>query len=142
MKRVQKKKVIVRRCESHRIGFSLGCVLMLILAAGSVPLLGWPVGAVLLIPVLTILGPMTLYYLTWQMRFEEKEIVRSVCYRKTRRYSYTMLRNVTRDFYYSERDYAVHMDFADGRTLRFRMRDENATEAVSVLKSHCSIKTL
>ena len=138
---MKKARVVVRRCKSHCIGFSLGCILMLMLAVACVPFFGWPVGVLMAIPVLVILGPMTLYYLTWQIRFEEKEIVRRVCFRKTRRYAYAMLRSASRGFYMSERDYVVHMDFADGKTLRFRMGDENAAKAVAVLKRHCSIET-
>ena len=134
-------KGIVRRRKSHRIGFSLGCILILLAAVVCMPIMGVPVGVLLAAPVLVVLGPMTLYYLTWQIRFEKKEIVRSVCFRKTRRYPYTMLRNVTKGFYFSEKDMMIHMDFADGRTLRFRMRDENAACAERELKRHCSIKT-
>ena len=139
---MKKTAIIVRRCKIHRVGFSVGCVLLLALAIGCVPLMGWTVGVLIAMPVFGILSPMTLYYLTWQIRFEETEIVRRVCFRKTRSCPYSMLRNVTKAFYYSEKDHVVHMDFVDGKTLRFRMRDENAILGLAELKRDCSIKTI
>ena len=139
---MKKTMVVVRRQIIHRVGFAGGCILTLFLAVGLVPFAGWPVGVLMAMPVFGILGPMTLYYLTWQIRFEKTEIVRRVCFRKTRSYPYSMLRNATKAFYHSERDGVVHMDFADGRTLRFRMRDENALHGLVELKRHSTIKTL
>ena len=139
---MKKTMVVVRRQKIHRVGFAGGCILTLFLAVGLVPFAGCPVGVLIAMPVFGILGPMTLYYLTWQIRFEKTEIVRRVCFRKTRSYPYSMLRNVTKAFYYSEKDHVVQMDFVDGKTLRFRMRDENAILGLAELKRHCSIKTI
>ena len=95
----------------------------------------------LYIPILVILTPWTLYYLSWNIRFEEKMIVKSVFFRETNRFSYSMLREVVKRYYYSEQNFTIRMSFVNGKTLQFRMDDENADKAARELKKHCSIKT-
>ena len=137
---MQKKTVIVRKCKTHRIGIIVFSVLVLAVLTACVIAMQTPVAILLYIPFLIILSPVTLYYLTWQIRFEDKEIVRGVWGRKTRTYSFTMLREVVKSYYVSERNFTVRMYFLDGKMFQFRMDDENAIQAVRILQRHCSIK--
>ena len=138
---MQKKTVIVRKCKAHRMGLLVFSLLVLAVLTACVIAMQTPAAILLYIPFLIILSPMALYYLTWQIRFEDKEIVRSVFARKTRTYSFTMLRKVVKSYYLSEHNFSVRMYFLDDKTLQFRMDDENAIQAVKILQRHCSIKT-
>ena len=139
---MQKKAVVLKKCKSHRVGTIVLCISMLVVLTVCVLPLRSAVAILLYIPILVILAPLTLYYLTWQIRFEEKEIIKSVCFRETKRYSFTMLREVVKSYYVSERNFTIRMYFVDGKILQFRMDDENAIQAVKKLQRHCSIKTL
>ena len=138
---MQKKTVIVRKCKAHRLGLLVFSLLVLAVLTACVIAMQTPAAILLYIPFLIILSPMALYYLTWQIRFEDKEIVRSVFARKTRTYSFTMLRKVVKSYYLSEHNFSVRMYFLDDKILQFRMDDENAIQAVKILQRHCSIKT-
>ena len=138
---MQKKTVIVRKCKAHRMGLLVFSLLVLAVLTACVIAMQTPAAILLYIPFLIILSPMALYYLTWQIRFEDKEIVRSVFARKTRTYSFTMLRKVVKSYYLSEHNFSVRMYFLDDKILQFRMDDENAIQAVKILQRHCSIKT-
>ena len=57
---------------------------MLVVIAVCVLSLRSAVAMLLYIPLLVILAPLTLYYLTWQIRFEDAEIIKSVYFRETK----------------------------------------------------------
>ena len=135
------KPVIVKKCKHHRIGIVFLSIFLLAVLTVCVIATRTPVAILLYIPPLMLLFPMVLYYLTWQIRFEEEVIVRTVLGRKTRTYSFTMLREVVKRYYISELNNIVRMVFSDGKVLQFRMDDENAVQAVKILQRHCSIKT-
>ena len=88
-----------------------------------------------------ILVPLALYFLTWNIRFEEKVIIKHVFFVEISRCSYSMLREVMKRYYTSERNFTIRMHFVNNKTIQFRMDDENAEKAVKVLQKHCSIKT-
>ena len=73
-----------------------------------------------------ILIPLTLYYLTWNIRFEENVIVKSVFFFLLSRFSYFALREVVKRYYTSERNFTIRMYFVNKKTIQFRMDDENA----------------
>ena len=95
----------------------------------------------LYIPPLVIFAPLTLYFLTWNIQFEEKTIVKRVFFTEISRYSYSAIREVVKRYYTSEHIFTIRMCFTNGKALQFRMDDENAEKAVKVLQKHCSIKT-
>ena len=138
---MQKNTIIVRKCKAHRTGLLVFSLLVLAVLTACVIAMQTPAAILLYIPFLIMLSPMALYYLTWQIRFEDKEIVRCVFGRKTSTYSFTMLREVVKSYYVSERNFTVRMYFLDGKMFQFRMDDENAIQAVKILQRHCSIKT-
>ena len=138
---MQKKALIVKKCKSHRIGIIVFSVSMLLVLTACVLAMRTAVAVLLCIPFLIILAPVALYYLTWQIRFEEREIIKRVFGMKARRYSFGLLREVVKGYSVSERNFIVRMYFIDGKVFQFRMDDENAVQAVKVLQKHCSIKT-
>ena len=74
------------------------------------------------------------------MKFEEKVIVKCIFFTEISRCSYSTLRDVVKRYYTSERNFTIRMHFTNGKTLQFRMDDENAEKAVKVLQKYCSIK--
>ena len=132
--------VIVKKCKSHRIGIVVFSALILAVLTACVVAMRTPSAILLYIPFLLILSPVALYYWTWQIRFEEKEIIRNVFGAKARKHSFAMLREVVKSYYISERNFTVRMYFLDGKALQFRMDDENAVQALKVLQRHCSMK--
>ena len=138
---MQEKAIIVKKCKSHRIGIAVFAILMLIILTVCVLSLHSAAALLLYIPTLVILVPLTLYYLTWNIRFEEKVIVKRVFFLKISRFSYSELREAVKRYYTSERNFTIRMHFSNGKTLQFRMDDENAEKAVKALHKHCSIRT-
>ena len=137
-----KKTVIVKKCRSHRIGITVFCVAIFVALTVCVLAMRTPAALLLYVPFLVIAVPAALYFLTWQIRFGEKEVCRRVFFRDSKPYSYAMLREVVKNYYVSERNVTVRMHFTDGKTLQLRMDDENAATAIKVLQKHCSFKTL
>ena len=138
---VYNKTVVVKKCKTHRVSIVAFSIVMLVVLTVCVVAMQTPAAILLYIPVLVILSPMVLYYLTWQIRFEQKGIIRYVFGRKARKYSFTMLCEVVKRYYVSERNFTIRMHFLDGKTLQFLMNDENAVHAVKILQRHCSIRT-
>ena len=138
---MQKKTVVVRKCKSHRIGIAVFSILMFVILTVIILSLHSSAALLLYIPPLIILVSLTLYYLTWNIRFEEKMIVKCVFFTKISRCSYSILREVVKRYYTSERNFTIRMYFVNKKTIQFRMDDENAEKAVKVLQKHCSIKT-
>lgn len=135
-----KKTVIAKKPKAHRIGVGVLFGLMTAVVTVCALHLGTAAAALLYAPILMLMGPVTAYYFTWQIRFSRQEIVRKVFWKK-KSYPYTQLREVVKSSYVSEHGFCVRMVFTDGKTLRFRMDDENAAQAVKELQMHCSIKT-
>lgn len=137
-----KNTVVVRKCKSHRVAIGVFSILAVVIITFCVLSFGVLEAILLYVPVLLIVTPMMLYYSTWQLRFEEKAIVKRLFFREVSRCSYVQLREVKKRYYVSERDYCVVMCFTDGKKFQFRMDDEGALQAVKTLQRHCSIKTI
>lgn len=138
---MSKHAIVVKKCKSHRITLAVFVTIMLVILTVFVWILHSPVALLLYIPPLVIFAPMALFFLTWNIRFEETQIVHSVFFREIHRFPYSMLREVVKRYYTSERNFTIRMHFANGKTLHFRMDDENAEKAVRAIQKHCSIKT-
>ena len=138
---MQKKAIVVRKCKSHRTGIAVLAILMFVILTVIILSLHSAAALLLYIPPMIILMPLTLYYLTWNIRFEENVIVKSVFFAEISRCSYSMLREVVKRYYTSERNFTIRMHFVNKKTIQFRMDDENAEKAVRVLQKHCSMKT-
>ena len=138
---MQKKAIVVRKCKSHRAGIAVFAILMFVILTVIILSLHSAAALLLYIPPMIILIPLTLYYLTWNIRFEENVIVKSVFFAEISRFSYFALREVVKRYYTSERNFTIRMHFVNKKIVQFRMDDENAEKAVKVLQKHCSIKT-
>ena len=138
---MQKKAIVVRKCKSHRAGIAVFAILMFVILTVIILSLHSAAALFLYIPPMIILIPLTLYYLTWNIRFEENVIVKSVFFSEISRFSYFALREVVKRYYTSERNFTIRMHFVNKKIVQFRMDDENAEKAVKVLQKHCSIKT-
>ena len=138
---MQKKAIVVRKSKSHRAGIAVFAILMFVILTVIILSLHSAAALLLYIPPMIILIPLTLYYLTWNIRFEENVIVKSVFFAEISRCSYSAIREVVKRYYTSERNFTIRMCFTNGKALQFRMDDENAEKAVKVLQTHCSIKT-
>ena len=139
---MQKKAIVVRKCKSHLAGIAVFAILMFVILTVIILSLHSSAALLLYIPPLIILVPLTLYYLTWNIRFEEKVIVKRVFFSEISRFSYSALQEVVKRYYVSERNFTIRMQFKNGKTLQFRMDDENAEKAVKTLLTHHSIKTI
>ena len=138
---MHKRTIVIKKCKSHRIGISVLAILLLGILTACVLSLHRAAALLLYIPVLVLFAPLTIYFLTWNIRFEDKTIVKSAFFADLSKFSYSALREVVKRYYISERNFTIRMHFANGKTLQFRMDDENAEKAVKVLQKHCSIKT-
>ena len=138
---MQKEAIVIKKRKSHRIGIAVFSIMMLVILTVCVLSLHSAAALLLYIPPLVIFAPFSLYFLTWNIRFEEKLIVKSVFFTEISKFSYSSLQEVVKRFYTSERNFTVRMHFVNGKTLQFRMDDENAEKAVKALQKHCSIKT-
>ena len=138
---MQKKAIVVRKCKSHRAGIAVFAILMFVILTVIILSLHSAAALLLYIPPMIILIPLTLYYLTWNIRFEENVIVKRVFFAEISRFSYFALREVVKRYYTSERNFTIRMHFVNGKTLQFRMDDESADKATKKLQKHCSIKT-
>ena len=110
---MQKKAIVIRKCKSHRIGITVFAILMFVILAVIILPLHSAAALLLYIPPLIILVPLTLYYLTWNMRFEEKVIVKCIFFAEISRCSYSILREVVKRYYTSERNFTIRMYFVD-----------------------------
>ena len=138
---MQKMTIVVRKCKNHRIGVAVFAILMFVILTVIILSLHSAVALLLYIPPMIILVPLALYFLTWNIRFEEKVIVKYVFFVEISRCPYSMLREVVKRYYTSERNFTIRMHFLNKKTMQFRMDDENAGKAVKVLQKHRSIKT-
>ena len=134
------KAIVIKKRKSHRVVITVFSILMLAILTACVLELHGAVALLLYIPPLVILVPFTLYYLTWNIRFDEKFIVKSVFFIEMNRFSYSTLREVNKRYFSSEQNFAIRMHFMNGKTLQFRMDDENADRAVKIIQKHCSIR--
>ena len=137
---MKKKELTVRKKRIHRqamwfftlvfgavpVGLYLAIPQPLFALAGCVPFLCF-------LPVLAI-------YETWQLRFGEKGIEKSLCGIK-HFYPYTLIRSAAKAYYTSEKATVIRVRFTDGTAIRFRTDDENGNQAEKELQRHCSITT-
>lgn len=136
-----KKDVIVKKCKSHR--YAMRFCTILFAAFPTVLVIIKPLTVFALpgcVPVLLFI-PVMLYYETWQIRFTEKEIVKSVFWKK-KKYSYTQIQRAIKGYAFSEKAVVVRVIFLNGKTLQFSKDDENGEKAERILLKHCSVKNI
>lgn len=135
-----KKTVTIRKCKKHRYTVYLFAVLSAVIPIVFVCSLHDALVALpFFVPFLLLVG-MALYYKTWQIHFGAEKIEKKVFFINLASYSYTQLKEAVKGYYYSENGCCIRMYFTDGKTMQFRLFDENATLGEKLLLKHCSVK--
>lgn len=137
---MSKNVMTVRKPMAERVFICIFSALLLIIVTICVVHLNTPVALLLFVPMLLILLPLLLFSLTWQVRFDEKQIVKVLFFHTNKVYRYTQLQEVTQQHFTSEHGSVIRMDFADGKSIRFRIEDDGAKQAIKLLCKHHSIQ--
>ena len=137
-----KKEIIVRKSRGRRLGLVVIFAVMASLCVLSIVLL-YPLyhfGCLSLIGILPLLCVL-LYYETWRVSINHKNITISYLGRHITSYSYYQIKDA-----YITNSYTLHqhicLTFFDNKKLIIRMDDENANKAVKIIQSHCSLRSL
>ena len=136
-----KKVIIVKKCKTYRVFLAVFAAIILAAITIYAISLNDPEVLLLSLPVLVIIAPMAIYYFSWQLHFDEKQVQKRVFLRKVKTYSYAQLREVKRRYYTSENNFCVCMVFSDGKSIKFRMDDDGAESAVKELQRHRTIRS-
>ena len=139
-----KKQIVVRQCKSHCIGiWAFSAVFIFALLAFVIFMANLtdfsPVIAVMycVIPV-AVLMLLPLYYASWQITFDANGIHKRLFWINVGSHTWAQVQEVRSAFSYTEQE-VISILFKDGKTLRFRMMCENATQARKLILSHSSI---
>lgn len=88
-------------------------------------------------PIITLL----IYYEVWKISFFPNKICVVSLFFKRKEYSYAQIRDVVRGYSYTERFY-IRITFDDGKSIQFRLEDENAQKAIKKIISHRPIREI
>ena len=138
---MKKHTIIVRKQKGERVVVGVLGILIPILFFIYCIFLRVPTAAILSLPLAVILFPLVIYTSTWQLRFEDKYILKQAFFRNAGKYSYAQLREVRKVYSTANNGYCIRMYFTDGKTITFRMADDGASKAVKILQRHRSIQT-
>ena len=132
-------KLVVKKKKAHRIAIrcfaALGGPLLLLLLWLTRDLgISLAVLAVSFAPAALLL----FHYESWALVFNA-EGIRRRCWGGQRYYSWSRIREVTSHHSATEGP-CICIRFLDGTCFRFRLEDENGTEAVGVILRHTSIR--
>ena len=94
-----------------------------------------PLCGIFLFPMLVL----EIYCETWQICFGER-ICKKVLF-CTRTHEWRELKEAKKYYSLSESDVTVTLIFTDGKSFRFRLKDQNAEKAEKIILTHCNIKT-
>ena len=81
-----------------------------------------------------------LYYKTWQIILEQKKIYKKVFFLRFKQYSYFEIKDAVIWHSYTE-SYSITISFSDGKSMQFRLTDENAKIAISRISSCRTVRT-
>ena len=135
-----KKSVTVRKNIAERIMVCASGVVLAVLITLCVILLRTTMAILLYLAPALILLPWALYICTWQIDFDEHQIIRTVFFRIRNTYSYAQLQEAVQVYSTAENGYIIRMKFNDGKLISFRQKDTCGPQAVKVLMQHRSIK--
>ena len=93
---------------------------------------------VLFMPYEGVLLLLVIYEQTWKITIEKNMISKFVFFRKVSSQSFSEIVNAVSKKSYTDREY-VRLSFQNGKVIMFRLKDENASKAVSAILSHRSI---
>lgn len=103
-----------------------------------------PVGVLLMAfwPVRLVACGAAWYYASWRIEFASDGITKSVFMWKCRTYGYPNVRDVISRWSTADGGSIIRIVFLDGRSVKFRLDDENGEKARKFLLSRCSIWNL
>jgi len=124
------KNIVVRKNKSQRVGL---CILSAIMLSISIALcIFWCMLArtaiLMLFPILPgiFVSLIALYYNIWQVNFSSNRVIIKSLFFRTKTYSYYQIIDVYIANSYTLEEH-VCMKFSDGKCIRFRLVDENAS---------------
>ena len=95
-----------------------------------------------LAPAFMIVYPLVLYTVTWKLCFDSKGITDSFFGFRGKVHGYQEIRDAVCRYSSSDSAMIIRIVFADGKSVKFRMDDENAQKARKHLLSHHSIREI
>ena len=93
-------------------------------------------------PAFMIIYPLVLYTVTWKLCFEANGITNFVFGFRVKIHGYHEIRDAVCRYSSSDSAMIIRIVFADGKSVKFRMDDENAQKARKHLISHHSIREI
>lgn len=137
-----KKMIVVRKSKSQRAGMWFLLVIM-VCAAIAVCLLWSPFvqSFLLFLPIILPAFFMVLYDEIWQVSLAPSTITIKRLFFGTKTYSYVQISDAYTAYSYTLHEH-ICLSFTDGKKIRFRMEDENASIARREIQSHHSIRIL
>lgn len=144
MKNIPNKKIVVKQRVSTRIVFhGLASVFYVgwIVAVATAPRneISW-VDSIICLAICLVGLSLQLYFELWRITFTSKEIHIQRWPFREKTYSYAMIREVTKGYAAAENDYLICCVFADGKSVTFGLKYENANQAIKRLLSHRTIR--
>ena len=135
-----KKSITVRKNEKHRIGIFLFMIAVGILV-GIISILAKSLSITLLtLPWFLLSFALWLYYETWKIILEPKKIYKKVFFLRSKQYSYFEIKDAA--IWHSCTEFnCITISFADGKSMQFRLTDENAGAAISRISSCRTVRT-
>ena len=138
------KTIVVKKRRSYRV-----FALIMGVATALVPVITSAVTQITMgmmflcyAPAFMIVYPLVLYTVTWKLCFDSKGITNSVFGFRGEIHGYQEIRDAVCRYSSSDSAMIVRIVFADGKSVKFRMDDENAQKAQKHLLSRHSIRAI
>ena len=138
------KTIVVKKKRSQRLfALIMGVATALVPVITSV-ITRISMGMMLLCfaPAFLIVFPLVWHTLTWKLCFEANGITNFVFGFRVKIHGYQEIRDAVCRYSSSDSAMIVRIVFADGKSVKFRMDDENAQKARKHLLSHHSIREI
>ena len=137
---MMKKIITVRKNEKYRTGIFLFMIAVGILVGIiSITTKSLPI-MLLTLPWLLLSFALWLYYETWKIILEPKKIYKKVFFLRSKQYSYFEIKDAVIWHSYMESQ-VITISFSDGKSMQFRLTDENAGAAISRISSCRTVRT-
>ena len=129
----------VKKNKAERHGIRALFMFIISTSALCVVLLQQPLFVLVFMPGILIIAVVLFYYETWQISFYANTIITRAFFVKSGSYTYTQIMDVMKSNSFTDHAY-VELVFSNGRRIRFRFEDENATKAMHKIRSNHSIR--
>ena len=138
------KTIVVMKNRSHRVfalivGVATALVPVIISVVTRITM-----GTMLLcfVPAFMIVYPLVLYTVTWKLCFDSNGMTNSVFGFRGEIHDYQEIQDAVCRYSSSDSAMIIRIVFADGKSVKFRMEDENAQKARKHLLSRYSIREI